>query len=119
MSASPLTFAKYGDSFTRLDYEPGFAALYRRETPSGKVQFEVWKLRTDSEGNEKPPSASQWGTYGWTFLDSQEQLARQKYLSLLEIAPWRALEGIRDSGPVSTSPALSCLASSNLERGQE
>jgi hypothetical protein len=109
-------FRKYGDSFDRLDYVPGKAAIYQRESPCGHVQFEIWKLRLDKDGYEVPPSASQWGTYGWTYLT--EEGAWEKYRALLQIGSSRGSEGLEEGGdPQEDAPAVYGANSSNQGGG--
>ena len=110
-------FRKYGDQFDRLDYVPGKAAIFQRESPGGGfVQFEVWKLRLDKDGNEVGPSASQWGNSGWTLID--EESAWEKYRSLLQLAPSRGSEGPEEGGgPKDYASAVYGAISSNQGGG--
>ena len=109
-------FRKYGDQFDRLDYVPGEAAIFQRESPGGFVQFEVWRLRVDKDGNEVGPSASQWGIYGWTLID--EESAWEKYRSLLQLAPSRGSEGPEEGGgPKDYASAVYGAISSNQGGG--
>jgi hypothetical protein len=112
----PTSLRKYGEKFTLTAYVPGTAAIYQRVSPGGHLQFEIWKLRLDKDGNELPPSASQWGTYGWTFLT--EERAWEKYRSLLQLAPSRGSEGPEEGGgPKDYAPAVYGAISSNQGGG--
>ena len=81
-------FRKYGDSFDRLDLN----------------------------GNEVGPSASQWGTSGWTYLT--EEGAWEKYRALLQIGSSRGSEGLEEGGdPQEDAPAIYVASLSNQPGG--
>lgn len=90
------SFVKYHEQFTRLAYEPHVAAIYKRVMEGCHASYEVWKIRTDKHGQEIVPGASQFGTYGWT--ESNEEQAREKYRSLLEMARSRSPKAMPAGG---------------------
>lgn len=85
----PYGFKKYGEVFSMMMRNRD-VVMYRRYRNGKLTGFEVLMIRYRHESKigdnvikagECLPSSSQWGTFGWSFLKSEEKKALDKFAS--------------------------------------
>jgi hypothetical protein len=114
---------KYGDGLEQVKRTES-AALYSRTSPSGEKSFEVWVIRKkgarsvfgrDYPAEEVAPSPSEWGSAGWTYLNTPRGRADAD-AKFQECSAVAARKAIPASLPSKTS-ATPSVANTPLKAG--
>ena len=84
----PSQFRKYQCTFTMIG-RINNVVVYERKSATGLISYEIMRLHVDSEGSERMPGSSSWGTRGFTVFTRERAFKKMEEIEKL----WRKGRG--------------------------